>query len=287
MTGMKRKNPWLKFYPTDWRADPGLRHCSLSARGLWIELLGIMHDSEPYGHLDPALTGYDIALLVGSPLKTVRAALAELEMNRVFDRGDKGEIVSRRMVRDHAKALKDQANGSKGGNPQVTGWVNPAVVPWDKAQNPEARIQNGGGGRGASGHASIGSEAFELATFIGKLCGHGQDFIPPEWAGATLTVQSWLNQGWTAEQIGAACREIMAGKRDGPPAKITYFEKGIARFVARLAQPVPKADPKTESRHGRTLTPHQQRLAEHREAIEKYRRDREAGGADGGEYAPS
>jgi len=32
---MKRKNPWVTFYPTDWRADPGLRHCSLAARGRW------------------------------------------------------------------------------------------------------------------------------------------------------------------------------------------------------------------------------------------------------------
>jgi hypothetical protein len=42
--------PWLRWYPGDWRADPRLRMCSLAARGLWIELLGFMHEAEPYGH---------------------------------------------------------------------------------------------------------------------------------------------------------------------------------------------------------------------------------------------
>jgi hypothetical protein len=90
--------PWLKFYPTDWHADPQLHRCSLSARGLWIELIGVMHRSTEYGHLDPSLTERDIGHIVGSPLKTVRRALAELEKNRVFDRGEKGEIVSRRIA---------------------------------------------------------------------------------------------------------------------------------------------------------------------------------------------
>jgi hypothetical protein len=46
-----RERPWMKFYPADWRADPMLRVCSIGARGLWIELLALMHESERYGHL--------------------------------------------------------------------------------------------------------------------------------------------------------------------------------------------------------------------------------------------
>jgi hypothetical protein len=59
--------------------------------------------------------------------------LAELERNRVFDRGEKGELVSRRMVRDRPKAMRYRENGRKGGN----AGVNPPV----KAQIPEARYQ--------------------------------------------------------------------------------------------------------------------------------------------------
>lgn len=38
-------DPWLKFYPTDWRSDPALKMCSLAARGLWIEMIALMHEA--------------------------------------------------------------------------------------------------------------------------------------------------------------------------------------------------------------------------------------------------
>ncbi len=137
--------PWLKFYPADWRADPRLRLCSLGARGLWIELVGLMHESEPYGHL--AIDGAPpaaamIAALVGRPAHEVAKALAELEARRVFDRAANGAIVSRRMVRDRAKDERDRANGKAGGNPHLIGRVNPADEGKDKAQTPESRLQN-------------------------------------------------------------------------------------------------------------------------------------------------
>ena len=31
-------HPWLKFYPSDWRADIALRVCSIAARGLYFEM---------------------------------------------------------------------------------------------------------------------------------------------------------------------------------------------------------------------------------------------------------
>ena len=39
--------PWIKFYPRDWRGDQALRVVSLAARGLWIEMLSIMHEGQP------------------------------------------------------------------------------------------------------------------------------------------------------------------------------------------------------------------------------------------------
>lgn len=135
--------PFIKWYPTDWRADPRLRMCSLAARGLWIELIGYMHEGEPYGHLTingaaPAME--DVASLVGRPLGEVRKAWAELEQRQVFSReGD--AIYSRRMVRDKAKAEQDRKNGKGGGNPKLRGEVKEGVNPQDKAQIPETRYQ--------------------------------------------------------------------------------------------------------------------------------------------------
>jgi hypothetical protein len=132
--------PFMKWYPTDWRADPKLRMCSLAARGLWIELIGYMHEGEPYGHLTingitPSIN--DMAALVGRPLPEVRKALAELKDRQVYSTDDDGRMYSRRMVRDKAKAEKDRENGKGGGNPKLKGGVNPP----DKAHIPEARNQ--------------------------------------------------------------------------------------------------------------------------------------------------
>lgn len=45
-------HPWMKFYPADWRADPGLRMCSgCCARGMWMEMLCLMHEAMPRGFL--------------------------------------------------------------------------------------------------------------------------------------------------------------------------------------------------------------------------------------------
>lgn len=137
--------PFMKWYPTDWRADPKLRMCSLAARGLWIELIGFAHEGEPYGHLTIngiSPTMEDIASLVGRPLAEVRKAMAELQAKQVYSTDEAGTIYSRRMVRDKAKAEKDRQNGKGGGNPKLKGGVKDGVNPQDKAQIPEARNQN-------------------------------------------------------------------------------------------------------------------------------------------------
>lgn len=128
--------PWMKFYPTDWRADPSLRMCSLAARGLWMEMLCIMHEATPYGSLrvnGRPVSDRQLAALAGGEID---ALLVELEDAGVFSREEDGTIYSRRMQRDAEKAARDKANGRKGGNPDLKAGVNPP----DKAQKPEARV---------------------------------------------------------------------------------------------------------------------------------------------------
>lgn len=133
-------NPWLKFYPSDWRADPALRMCSLAARGLWMEMLCIMHEADPRGSLvvnGKALNERQLAALSGSTLDELRILMSELEDAGVFSLDPDGTIYSRRIRRDVEKAAQDKANGGKGGNPTLKAGVNPP----DKAQKPEARSQ--------------------------------------------------------------------------------------------------------------------------------------------------
>jgi len=154
--------PWLKWYPRDWRADPRLQLCSLGARGLWLELIGFMHESEPYGHLvlgEGFVTDKRIAVLVGAPVALVKKCMEELEKNGVFSLDSEGRIFSRRMVRDHAQACKDKRNGKLGGNPTVMG-VNP--------QNPEARDQKARGQKPEKKEAPIGAIAVAPAPAPAK-----------------------------------------------------------------------------------------------------------------------
>ena len=104
-----KARPSFQFYPSDWLRDPGLRSCSLAARGLWIDMLTFMHEAEPYGHL--RLKGRDIgpdilSRMVGTSMKVARRLLTELETAGVFSRTAQGTIYSRRMVKDEAMREK-------------------------------------------------------------------------------------------------------------------------------------------------------------------------------------
>lgn len=143
-------DPWMKFYPQDWRADERLRNCSIAARGLWIELLALMHRSDRYGYLlvnGKQPTDRQIAIQAGASIDEVSAGIAELENEGVFSRDRHGTIYSRRMIRDEKKAQNARKNGRKGGNPKLGKQKeNPArdnhqLNGSNKPQIPEARSQ--------------------------------------------------------------------------------------------------------------------------------------------------
>ena len=141
MRGAKSvKNPWFKFYPSDWRADPKLRCVSLAARGLWIEMLCIMHEAEPRGTLRISgvrVNEKQLAAICGIGIRAVSSALSELLAAEVAIITSDNAIGSKRMMLDTEKYNKDKENGCLGGNPKLKDWVNPPL----KAQILEARIQ--------------------------------------------------------------------------------------------------------------------------------------------------
>lgn len=137
--------PWMKFYPSDWQADPALRVCSVGARGLWMEMLCVMHKAVPYGSLivnGQPVSDRQIAGLAGTSFEEAAKLIGELEAAGVFSRDGHGVIYSRRMRREEEKMERDKANGATGGNPYLKGGVNPPVNRGDKAQTLDARTQN-------------------------------------------------------------------------------------------------------------------------------------------------
>jgi hypothetical protein len=123
---MSANHRWLKFWPQDWQRDPALRSCGIAARGLWIDLLCIMHEGDPYGHLTingRGATSRQIGMITGIGEREADKLIAELEEAGVFSRTDAGLIYSRRMVKDKAASDAGREHGKGGGNPSLTGRV--------------------------------------------------------------------------------------------------------------------------------------------------------------------
>lgn len=118
-----QKRPWLQFYPSDWRGDPKLRLCSLAARGLWMEMLCLMHSAEPRGYLSVAgrpMSARMLASQAGCSEAEVKELTAELRDADVFSVSEDSVIFSRRMVRDDERSRRNAANGKTGGNPLLS-----------------------------------------------------------------------------------------------------------------------------------------------------------------------
>ena len=118
------KRPSLQFYPGDWLRSTDLRSCSVGARGLWIEMICLMHEGNPYGHLKvggKVILPPNLARIVGATLAEVEGWLAELTDAGVCSVAEDGCYLSRRMIRDE-KVRESRASGGKlGGNPALTG----------------------------------------------------------------------------------------------------------------------------------------------------------------------
>jgi hypothetical protein len=123
----KTKLPSLQFYPYDWRNDNELQSCLIGARGLWIELICLMHDSQQYGYL--LINGQKpddktLARLTHTHPQTFRKLRDELIKNGVARLTSEEVIYCKRMVKDHELREKRREIGKLGGNPLLKGEVN-------------------------------------------------------------------------------------------------------------------------------------------------------------------
>lgn len=112
------KRPAFQFYPGDWRKDVELRSCSVAARGLWIDLLCIAHECEPYGHL--VLNGKPMtAAKIAGQIGGITAAQTQRLIDELLDNGvarqlEDGTLYSKRMVEDE-RVRNARAEGGKSG----------------------------------------------------------------------------------------------------------------------------------------------------------------------------
>jgi DNA-binding Lrp family transcriptional regulator len=98
------QNPSTRWFWNDWWLDPGVRACSVSARGLWIDMLALCAVSPRPGYLldqdGKPLSICKLAKRVDAPKGSVARWIKELEAKGVLSRDRLGVVFNRRMVRD-------------------------------------------------------------------------------------------------------------------------------------------------------------------------------------------
>lgn len=119
---MTHKLPAIQFYPGDWKKDPGIQSLTYHQRGVWFELLLLMHESEQRGRL--LLNGMPmpeqaIAVSLGLDNQEVNQIITTLLTYGVASRDESGALVCRRMLRDEElRKIRTQC-GKLGGNPNL------------------------------------------------------------------------------------------------------------------------------------------------------------------------
>lgn len=236
MAKPKDKHPWFKFFPANWRGSTKLRLCSVAARGLWMEMLCIMHDAEPYGHLvnnGISVSNKQLAQLSGIGLTEVMKLMCELEVAGVYSRTDEKVIYSRKMVRDRAKAEADRNNGKCGGNPILIGedntWVNPPDKGKDKAQKQKPNSNS----KTKAAAAVILDEVQEKqATALAAMCVAVR--VAKGWHVPNLDhLRVWVADGISVNSIVGACGPLL--KRKDDMASVAYCDSAVRS--AHLAVP--------------------------------------------------
>lgn len=132
--------PSFQFYPADWVKDANLRRCSKAEKGLWVDVICLMHESEVRGALvtsGRAWPADEIAEAVGGDKVENLRLLEALTLKGVskvaprvwpstpeadpFRHLPEGAYYNARMVRDENKRKLCSDAGKKGGNPTLKG----------------------------------------------------------------------------------------------------------------------------------------------------------------------
>jgi uncharacterized protein YdaU (DUF1376 family) len=111
--------PHIQFYVGDWRKDLGIQTLSFYHRGVWFELLMLMHCSEQRGKLVLAgkpMPNAALARLLGLSQQETQDALAAILDSGVASKDEAGFVYCRRMVREEDLRKTRKQAGSIGGS---------------------------------------------------------------------------------------------------------------------------------------------------------------------------
>lgn len=173
------KSPGFWFYPADFERD--MQMLSLAAQGLWIRMLGWMHENEAHrGFLElptgePMSIG-DISARAGKLHREVDGCLREMERIGVYSRDDRGCLYCRRMARDsHISTVRKQAAtarllaAQRAADGKFAGNFAPANTPAKVQQNPTVTVSVSDSVSDSSETPPSPSVAFDYETGFGEV----------------------------------------------------------------------------------------------------------------------
>lgn len=141
----KNKRPSFPFYPADWRGDLKLQFCSFGAKGLWMDLMCIMHDSDKYGYLlidGEKPTDEDLAFLFRVDIEIFRKYFLEIKDKKIIKKNNEGIYYSKRLVNDFKLRELSKKYGKLGGNPKLKGVKDRVIPPGYPSSEKEIEIED-------------------------------------------------------------------------------------------------------------------------------------------------
>lgn len=257
-------DPFMKFYTSDWRSDPRLKMCSPAARGMWIEMICLMHEATPYGHLlvhGQTPNEAQLASLTGISTAELPHLVAELERLGVFSRTREGVIYSRKLVRMASKAAIARKNGKKGGNPSLGNQMGnkPSDNHQDKGghkpQKPEAIFQKEESAKALLSDLQL---AVDLFNATAKDAGWPQCqrlSKPREAALKARLAECGGVDGWRAALAKARASPHCCGQNDrGWTASFDFLTQAssFTKLMEGNYDPRPSRQPRNDGSHGRS-----------------------------------
>ena len=226
------KMPALQFYPADWRKDPAVQSLNYHDRGVWFEMLCLMHESSARGVLllnGMPMPGEALARILGLDNQTLNQTLTILLTYGVAKkRHEDGAVYSKRMVSDERLCEIRRKAGKLGGNPLLLN------------QNPTTGVKQ-------VPTPSSSSSSSELKD-VGRILDHlnqktGRNYRPVKTNLSLIAAR--LKEGATpAECMAVIDAKVSAWTNDSKmspylrPATLFGAEK-FAQYVGELATGVP------------------------------------------------
>lgn len=255
--------PSFQFYPKDWHTNANLRRCSHAARGAWMDVMCVLHDSDTYGLVRWPLA--ELANAAGAPVKLLR----ELVDKSVLKGADKGACpplvyiprsgrkdgdpvtlvpeqpgpiwYSSRMVRDeYVRTIRGESGRPEGAADPPKPTSKPPPKAASKA-SPKPPLGATFGPRGSSSSSSDSSLRSESPPAIpaGLACRAMKTAGVPDVNPSDPELLSLLNQGVTPEQLADLVTELRSAGRSGIRAR--YVIRTMAGRLRDAAATTPMA----------------------------------------------